>query len=137
MRVIHSPEQALHSPRMFLSRGRVKPNEERPERAERLLAAALVLPGCGKPLPTERSAFVGNWSSPTMSLHITQDGRVEYRRVKGGVTTSVSGPLQKFEGDDFHVGIAMLSTRFAVAKAPAQENGAWTMVVDGELLTRR
>ncbi len=41
MRVIHSPDQALHAPQMFLARGRVKPNEERPERAERLLAAAI------------------------------------------------------------------------------------------------
>ena len=101
------------------------------------LALALALVACGKPVPPERSAYLGNWSSPTMSLVIAQDGRVEYKRVKGGVTTSVSGPLQKFEGDDFHVGIATLSTRFAVSKPPVQENGAWTMVVDGEPLIRR
>lgn len=41
MRVIHSPDQALHAPQFFLARGRVKPNEERPERADRMLAAAL------------------------------------------------------------------------------------------------
>lgn len=103
-----------------------------------LLAAilALSLLGCAKPVPPERSAYVGLWKSPGMSLLITQDGSVEYKRIKGGVTTSVSGPLQKFEGDDFHVGIAMLSTRFAVSRAPYQENGAWKMVVDGETLTR-
>jgi hypothetical protein len=98
---------------------------------------ALALPGCGKPIPPERIAYVGDWNSPTMSLRISQDGRVEYKRVKGNVTSSVSGPLQKFEGDDFHVGLAMLSTRFVVTKAPVQENGAWRMVVDGEPLTRR
>jgi acetoin utilization deacetylase AcuC-like enzyme len=41
MRIIHSPDQALHAPQFFLSRGRVKPNEERAERADRLLAAAI------------------------------------------------------------------------------------------------
>jgi hypothetical protein len=98
---------------------------------------ALALLGCAKPVPPERVAYVGLWRSPAMSLLITRDGSVEYKRIKGGVKTSVSGPLQSFEGDDFHVGIAMLSTRFAVSRAPYQENGAWKMVVDGETLTRQ
>lgn len=98
---------------------------------------ALLLLGCTKPVPPERIAYVGEWGSPAMSLQITRDGSVKYKRIQGGVTTSVSGPLQKFEGDDFYVGVAMLSTRFAVSKAPVQENGAWKMIVDGEQLTRR
>jgi hypothetical protein len=104
-----------------------------------LIAAVLVLAlvGCGKPIPPERITYVGEWRSPAMSLLITRDGSVKYKRIQGSVTTSVSGPLQKFEGDDFHVGIAFFSTRFAVSKAPVQENGAWKMVVDGETLTRR
>lgn len=104
-----------------------------------LIAAifALTLLGCSKPVPPERSAYVGEWRSPAMSLLITQDGSVKYQRIKGGVTSSVSGPLQKFEGNDFHVGIAFLSTRFVVDKAPAQEKGAWKMTVDGEELTRK
>ena len=100
-------------------------------------AVALALVGCTKPVPAERIAYVGEWGSPAMSLLITRDGSVKYRRIQGGATTSVSGPLQKFEGDDFHVGIAMMSTRFVVSKAPVQENGIWKMVVDGEQLTRR
>lgn len=101
------------------------------------VALALALLGCTKPVPQERIAYVGEWKSPAMSLLITRDGSVKYARIKGGVTTSVSGPLQKFEGDDFHVGIAFVATRFVVSKAPVQENGAWKMVVDGEVLTRR
>ena len=58
---------------------------------------ALALVGCSKPIPPERIAYVGEWRSPAMSLLITQDGRVKYKRIHGGVTTSVSGPLQKFE----------------------------------------
>ena len=108
-----------------------------PIRTPLVAVLALGLLGCAQPVPPERSAYVGQWKSPAMSLLITQDGSVKYERIKGGVTSSVSGPLQKFEGDDFHVGIAFLSTRFVVSRAPIQENGAWKMVVDGEVLTRK
>lgn len=100
-------------------------------------AIALALLGCTRPVPPERSAYVGEWRSPAMWLLITQDGSVKYERLKGGVKTIVTGPLQKFEGDDFDVGIAFFSTRFVVSKAPSQANGAWKMVVDGEELTRK
>ena|SRR5271154_5788350 len=100
-------------------------------------ALALALSGCSKPVPAEKSAYVGEWKSPAMYLLITQDGSVKYVRLKGGVKTTVTGPLQKFEGDDFEVGIAFLSTRFVVSRAPVQANGAWKMVVDGEELTRK
>jgi hypothetical protein len=100
-------------------------------------AFALALLGCSKPVPADRIAYVGEWKSPAMYLLITQDGSVKYERLKGGAKTTVTGPLQKFEGDNFDVGIAFLSTRFVVSKAPVQVNGAWKMVVDGEELTRK
>ena len=37
-----------------------------------LLALSLV--GCGKPVPPEKSAYVGEWQEKTMYLLITQDG---------------------------------------------------------------
>jgi hypothetical protein len=98
---------------------------------------ALALWGCSKPVPAEKSAYVGEWKSPAMYLLITPDGSVKYVRLKDGVKTTVTGPLLKFEGDDFDVGVAFLSTRFVVSKAPAQANGTWKMVVDGEELTRK
>jgi acetoin utilization deacetylase AcuC-like enzyme len=49
MNVIYSEIQRLHDPKFFLSSGAVLPNPEVPQRAERLLAAAL---GCGLTLIT-------------------------------------------------------------------------------------
>lgn len=99
-------------------------------------AAALVLSACGKPVPAEKAAYVGEWRSQNMALAISQDGRVAYKRVSGSASTSVDGPLQRFEGDNFVVGVAFLSTTFAVSKAPYQDGGRWKMVVDGVELTK-
>ena len=101
-----------------------------------LLTATLTLSACGKPVPPEKSAYVGEWRAQTMALLITQDGSVVYKRIKGGLTTSVNGPLRRFEGDNFVVGIPLVSTTFEVSKPPYQEAGRWKMVVDGEELTK-
>jgi len=71
-----------------------------------------------------------------MTVLITQDGSVAYKRIKGGATTSVDGPLQRFEGDNFVVGVWFMTTTFAVSKPPFQEANKWKMVVDGVELTR-
>jgi hypothetical protein len=100
------------------------------------LALLLLAAACGKPLPPEKAAYVGDWGSRTMSLRIAQEGTVAYKRVSGNVTTSVNGPIQRFEGDNFVVGIPGLTTTFVVSRAPLQQEGRWTMVVDGVELTR-
>jgi hypothetical protein len=103
-----------------------------------IAAAVLVtaLAACGKPVPPEKSAYVGEWQSPTMALLITQDGSVRYKRIRGGMTTSVDGPLKGFAGDNFEVGVGPMSTTFVVSKPPYQDGCKWKMVVDGVELTR-
>lgn len=101
-----------------------------------LLISVLTLSACGKPVPQEKSAYVGEWRSQTMALLITQDGSVVYKRIKGGATTSINGPLRRFESDNFVVGIPLISTTFAVSKPPYQDAGKWKMVVDGVELTK-
>lgn len=101
-----------------------------------LLAATLILSACGKPVPPEKSAYVGDWRAENMALSITQDGDVSYKRVKGSTSTSVNGPLQRFEGDNFVVGIPLVATTFEVSKAPYLEADRWKMVVDGVELTK-
>lgn len=101
-----------------------------------VLALALMLLGCGKPVPPEKAAFVGEWKAPGMYLLLLQDGSVQYNRIKSGATTSVNGPLQGFEGDNFVVGVGMMKTTFEVSKPPYQEGGTWKMVVDGVELTK-
>ena len=79
---------------------------------------------------------MGEWKAPGMYLLLLQDGSVEYKRIKSGVTTSVNGPLHSFEGDNFLVGIGLWKTTFVVSKPPYQDGGAWKMVVDGVELTK-
>src|SRR4249919_1576342 len=88
-----------------------------------LLLSLLVVAGlaaCGKPVPADKAAYVGEWQRPDMYLLITQDGSVSYKRLKGGATVSVDGPLQGFEGNGFKVGVGPMSTQFHVDKAPHQ-----------------
>jgi hypothetical protein len=44
--------------------------------------------------------------------------------------------LRRFEGDNFVVGLPLLSTTFQVSKPPYEEAGRWKMIVDGVELTR-
>ena len=101
------------------------------------LMCTLALAACAKPVPPEKAAFVGEWQRAEMYLLITQDGSVRYKRLKGGGTVEVNGPLQRFEGDDFVVGIGSMNTRFDVTVPPHKlEDGSWKMTVDGLELTR-
>ena len=100
-----------------------------------ILLAAL-LSGCGKPVPPEKAAYVGEWKAPGMYLLLLQDGSVQYKRIKSGATTSVNGPLQSFEGDNFLVGVGLWRTTFVVSKPPYEDGGRWKMVVDGVELTK-
>jgi hypothetical protein len=101
-----------------------------------MLLAALLLVACANPVPPDKTAYVGEWRAPDMSLLITQDGTVVYWRKKGGSTTSIDAPLKRFEGDNFVVGIGLWTTTFVVSKPPHQEAGRWKMTVDGVELTR-
>ena len=100
------------------------------------LIACLPMAGCGKPVPSEKSSYVGEWQHPTMYLLITQDGSVKYKRLSRGATTSIQAPLKQFNGDDFDVGVGPMSTTFVVSKPPHQEEGKWVMTVDGVRLVR-
>ena len=104
-----------------------------------LLSTVLLgtLVGCGKPVPQEKSAYVGEWQEKTMYLLITQDGSVRYKRLKGGASTSVEGPLKGFVGNNFEVGIGPMATTFVVSKPPYQDGEKWKMVVDDVELLKK
>jgi hypothetical protein len=95
-----------------------------------LLIVVSTLFGCGKPVPPEKAAYVGEWKDKTMYLLITQDGSIRYKRVKGTVSTSIQGPLKGFNGNNFDVGIGPMATTFVVSKPPYQDDDNWKMVVD-------
>lgn len=102
-----------------------------------LAACALLLAGCGTPLPRDKLDYAGIWESYEMWLLITPEGHCEYERRKGSGTTSIQAPIQRFEGDDFVVGIGIFSTTFKVSSPPKLVEGKWRMTVDGVVLTRR
>jgi len=101
-----------------------------------IAAFCTLLAGCGSPVPPEKAAYVGEWRGKSMFLAISQDGKVSYKRQKGAASTSIDAPLRGFDGDNFNVGIALISTTFVVSKPPYREGNAWKMVVDGVELTR-
>lgn len=102
----------------------------------RLLIIALLLAACSKSVPPDKIDYVGEWQSKEMYLLILQDGSVKYKRLKGGATTKVTGPIKEFQGDNFVVGILFINTIFEVSRPPYQENDVWKMVVDGVELTK-
>jgi len=101
-----------------------------------LLAIALVLCSCAKPVPPAKASYIGEWKHPAMYLLLTQDGSVRYKRMQGGAKTSIEGPLKGFQGDNFEVGIGPMSTTFVVTVPPHEVGGKWKMVVDGVELVR-
>lgn len=95
-----------------------------------------LLAACANPVPPDKSEYVGEWKGLAMALLITQDGSVAYKRLKGGVTTSISGPLKRFDDDNVVVGFGFFSTTFEVSVPPHQDGADWKMTVDGVELTR-
>ena len=109
-----------------------------PRFAALLLLLALLLSACSTPLPPEKAAYVGYWRAGETSILITQAGRVEYIvRHGNGFSKSIKAPLQRFEGDNFVVGLGPMSTTFVVTQPPRKiDNEVWTMIVDGKQLVR-
>jgi hypothetical protein len=101
-----------------------------------LFAAVLALAGCSEPIPPDRIAYAGEWRAANVILLVTPEGRVEYEKRGSGATVSVKAPIQRFEGDDFVVGVGPFNTRFVVSKPPHLVDGQYRMVVDGIELTR-
>jgi len=101
-----------------------------------IVAAVLLLAGCGRPVPADKTDYVGDWRSKEMHLMITRDGHVRYERRSGSTSTSINAPLQGFDGDNFIAGIGLLRTTFVVTKPPYRDGALWKMVVDGVEVVR-
>ena len=100
------------------------------------IVLAWALSACSKPIPPEKSAYVGDWRGTGMELSIYQEGSVEYTRVQGGSRKSINMPLKEFQGDNFVIGVGPLSTTFLVSPPPHQVGVDWKMTVDGVELTK-
>lgn len=101
------------------------------------LAFLILLTACGKSEPlTMRKDYVGLWTAPGLTLQIAADGGVDYKRSTNGSNVSLDAPIQKFEGNNFVVGIGPFGTTFKVSQPPHKVGDAWKMTVDGVELTR-
>ena len=98
--------------------------------------SALFLFACGEPLPQDKLDYAGEWQGPQVYLLITPAGRCVYERRRDAGNVSIDAPIQRFEGDNFLVGLGPLTTTFVVSKPPAVVDGKWRMTVDGVELTR-
>ena len=101
-----------------------------------LLAALGMLSACKKPVPPEKSDYVGEWQDKSMYLLILQGGTVQYRRSKDSGTVEFDGPIKDFIGNDIEVGVGPMATTFVVSKPPYQQGEDWKMVVDNVELTK-
>jgi hypothetical protein len=101
-----------------------------------IAACALWLAACGESLPKDKLEYAGEWRGPGVYLLISPGGRCEYERQRDAGNVSISAPIQRFEGDNFVVGVGPLGTTFVVSKPPAVDDGKWKMTVDGVELTR-
>jgi hypothetical protein len=88
--------------------------------------------GCNSiPVPEEKKSYIGTWQGVGFHLTITDNGGVDYRRVKGKRSTKISGPLKNFKGDDFIVGVLFFTTTFEVHRPPYLDGDDWYMIIDG------
>ena len=101
-----------------------------------LFAAAALLAGCAEPIPPERIGYAGEWRSTDVVLVISPAGQVHYRREEGNTRVNIDMPIQRFEGDNFVVGVGPFNTTFVVTRPPHLVDGQYRMVVDGRELTR-
>ncbi|HET9033233.1 MAG TPA: hypothetical protein VFN25_10035 [Dokdonella sp.] len=100
------------------------------------LLLASLLTACGIEVPPAKSTYIGQWKADGMSLLITQDGSVSYKRMRKGASTKIDAPLKAFHGDDFEVGLGPMVTTFKVTSPPHKVADSWRMTVDGVELTR-
>lgn len=102
-----------------------------------IMISTLFLSACsGIEIPPDKKDFIGIWQGIGMRLVITPDGGIDYKRVSGTGSTSVTAPILAFDGNDFIVGVWKFTTRFKVSQPPKLVKGKWMMVVDGVVLTR-
>ena len=101
-----------------------------------VLGLTIGLLACGISIPEDKQLYVGQWNGAATSLRIDADGTVSYERQANPGHVTINAPIQEFRGDDFAVGLPLLTTTFEVSRPPWFEGGRWRMVVDGAELVR-
>ena len=98
--------------------------------------------GSAAQIPASKQSYIGEWKADGMDLSIAADGEVRFRQIlttqtESGTRTNtrnVSGPIARWEGNSFVVGLMGSNTTFQVDAPPSADGH---MTVNGIALTRR
>jgi hypothetical protein len=101
-----------------------------------LCAGLLLLPGCGQktPLPADQQVYAGRWVAPDgtyVRIYLDGSGKVETSN------TSISGGQVTIQGNSLTVSLFGITKKYRIDQPPREENGAWTMVLDGITHTKK
>ncbi len=102
-----------------------------------VILALLVTAGCSQPLPKNQLDYVGDWGADSTSLTIRSDGTVSYRHKENSMSTSIDAPIVSLNEQKLVVGVWFITTTFELGKPTLQDDGVWTMTVDGVKLVKQ
>ena len=99
-------------------------------------AGALLLPGCGKktPLPADQQVYAGRWvaaDGTSVRIYLDGSGKVE------AANTSIDGGQVTIQGNTLTVSLFGITKKYRIDQPPREENGVWTMVLDGIVHTKK
>jgi len=111
-----------------------------------ILSLGLAL-GCGglkqamesmQPVPVDAThmGYVGTWVGGPVTLIISADGMLDYKRKNGATSTTLSAPIQQWGEGSLVAGVGPMTRTFIISETPHQDGGVWKMTVDGQPLTR-
>lgn len=83
-----------------------------------------------------REPFVGIWRAEGMELDIHTSGKVRYVRKKGASSRNLTGTLSELHKERFKVSVLGIGTTFTINTPPAEQDGIWSMTIDGAKLHR-
>ncbi|HRG99548.1 MAG TPA: hypothetical protein PLR99_25045 [Polyangiaceae bacterium] len=105
----------------FLSLATSKPKEE----------------ATAEPVDAETAKYIGDWEGEGVTLSIGQDKSFSFKKQQGSTSSSANGKVKAIQGGQIIVKAAFIELKYKVDVAPTEEDGVWTMTVDGNALTKK
>ncbi|MGE8540036.1 MAG: hypothetical protein ACN6NX_01960 [Acinetobacter sp.] len=99
----------------------------------------MLLSACSNPVPQNMRKYAGTWRNDDSSvvIEISPEGRLKYRLVEINNKKSIQGNIQSLDNSIIHIGYGPFSSKFKVTAEPhLNNNGIWSMTVDGRYLNR-
>lgn len=84
----------------------------------------------------EQEKYIWEWKWDWITLLIWNNSYINYKKQKGSVSTSISGPIVEFNDNNFKIGIWFFKTTFTINKKPLIEWNQYKMTIDWNKLTR-